>query len=142
MLISGAVILLHLLGFSKFIGNPNPCHPVDLDAPVERNEEVVSQRAAEIGKSVHDLEKETQQLVHLGWTSDVVNVHVDVWWVALEMKARSPEKFMDDVFLSRSMTMITKNVVMMQRIWINLVASEIVFSFCKVLFPRRLPHKD
>ena len=82
-------------GFSKFLGNPYPCHPVDLDAPVERNEEVVSQRAAEIGKSLHDLEKETQQLVYLGGTSDVVDVHVDVLWVALEMKPRSPQKFMD-----------------------------------------------
>ena len=55
---------------------------------------VVTLQAAEDGKSVHDLEKENQ-LVHLGWTSDILNMHVDVLWEELETKARSPEKFMD-----------------------------------------------
>jgi hypothetical protein len=125
------------------LGNPYPCQPVDLDAPVERdtwmdqNKEVVAQQAAAIGKSVQDLEKETQQQVNLGWTSDTVNVHVDALWEALNMKARSPEKFMDvsdvivsdaDGYLSRSMTIKANNKIMKERIWINRVASEIVFQ--------------
>ena len=64
------------------LGKPCPCQPVDLDAHVERNtwmdqnKEVVAQQAALIEKSVQELDKEKQQ-VGLGWTSDIVNVHVD-----------------------------------------------------------------
>ena len=45
--------------------------PVDLDGPVEgdtwmdQNSDVVAQRAAAIGKSVQDLEKEKQQKIGL-----------------------------------------------------------------------------
>ena len=79
------------------LGNPYPCQPVDLDAPVERdtwmdqNKEVVAQQAA----SVQELEKDTQKLVNLGWSSDNVTVHVDALWEALTLEARSPDKFMD-----------------------------------------------
>ena len=44
---------------------------------------------------MQEFEKEKQQLVHLGWTSDIENVHVDALWEALDMKACSPENFMD-----------------------------------------------
>ena len=82
------------------LGNPYPCQPVDMDAPVERDtwmdqNKVVAQEAASIGKSVQELEKEKQKLVNLGWSSDNVTVHVDALWEALTMKARSPDKFMD-----------------------------------------------
>ena len=52
-------------------------------------------------------------------------------------KARSPEKFMDvsdvnvsdeDGYLSRSMTINANNKIVKERIWINRVASEIVFQ--------------
>merc|ERR1711916_348573 len=81
--------------------------------------------------------KEKQKLVNLGWSSDNVTVHVDALWEALTMKARSPDKFMDvsdvkvsdeDGYLSRSMTIKANNKIVKERIWINRVASEIVFQ--------------
>ena len=56
---------------------------------------------------------EADQRVGLGWTSDIVNVHVDALWKALEMKARSSKEFTDvsevkasdqDGYLIRSVT--------------------------------------
>ena len=56
---------------------------------------------------------------------------------APEMKARSPVKFMDvfdvkvtdkKVLLASNMMIETKNTSMKERIWINRVASEIVFQ--------------
>ena len=43
---------------------------------------VVAQQAASIGKSVQELEKEKQNLVNLGGSSDNVTVHVDAMWEA------------------------------------------------------------
>ena len=61
-------------------------------------------------------------------------------WEALEMRARSPDKFMDvsdvkmtgeDGFLSRSMMIKTKNIIIKERIWINRIAQrDHVFSIC------------
>ena len=56
------------------------------------------------------------------------------------MRARSPDKFMDvsdvkvtdeDGFLSRSMMIKTKNIIITERIWINRIAQrDHVFSIC------------
>ena len=95
---------------------------------MDQNTEVVAQQAASIGKIRQELEKKEQQLVYLGWNSDYVNVPVDALWKVVNMKARSPEKFMDvsdlnvsdeDGSLSRSMAINANNTIVKERIWIK-----------------------
>ena len=61
-----------------------------------------------------------------------MNMHDGALWKALEMKTRSPEKFTDvsevdgtdeNDFLSNSMMTIVMNTLVLERIWINRVAS-------------------
>ena len=68
-----------------------------------------------------------------------LSISINSLWEALNVKASSPNKFMDvtsvkvsdkDGFLSRSMMIKARNTVMKERIRINRVANEIVFHPC------------
>ena len=65
-----------------------------------------------------------------------LSIPINSLWEALNVEARSPDKFMDvssvkvsdeDGFLVRSMTLTSNNTTVNVRIWINPVISEIVF---------------
>ena len=65
------------------------------------------------------------------------SIPINSLWEALEMKAQSPEKFMnvsdmqvpdEEVFLSCNKMIKAKNITMKKRIWINVVTREITLQ--------------
>jgi len=128
------------------LGNPYPCQPVDLDAPVPRdawydaNKATIEKQVKTIGGQTSSLEKECDLTVGFGWSTEKLDVSVDAVWEALTVNVRNPEKFMEvtDVsvcdkegYMLRTMT-ITKNTgektTVKEHIIINREASEIVYQ--------------
>jgi hypothetical protein len=83
------------------LGNPYPCEPIDLDPLVLRdtwsdtNMAAVNEQAKNLEGAVKGLET-----VGLGWTSEKIDVSVDALLAALQVQARSPDKFMTVTDLS------------------------------------------
>ena len=77
---------------------------------MHQHNKVMAFLAAATGNSVQELEKDQQQEISLDSTFVSVNMHADA--LALNMKARWPEKFtMSDSF-SCSMTVDATNTIM------------------------------
>jgi hypothetical protein len=109
-------------------GEPNT---IQIDVTREMGKDDVARKAAALLDSV------LKRNVGLGWSSQTLDVNIDALWAALDVKARSPEKFMDvtsvtvsdeDGFLLRSMTLRSNNKTVRERIRIDRVASEIVYQ--------------
>merc|ERR1712157_176854 len=122
------------------LGNPYPCQPLDLDAPVKRdswfddNKDKVEKQAQSISAAVENLET---TLVGYGWSTGAIELSVDALWEALEVQAREPEKFMEvtDVkvsdeegFLLRTMTISANKTTLQEHVTINREANEIVYQ--------------
>lgn len=122
------------------LGNPYPCQPLDLDAPVKRdtwfdeNKGKVEKQAQSISVAVENLEK---KLVGYGWSTGAIELSVDALWEALGVQAREPEKFMEvtDVkisdekgFLLRTMTISANKTTVQEHVMINREANEIVYQ--------------
>jgi len=122
------------------LGNPYPCEPLDLDAPVKRdtwtdeNRDKVEAQSKSISDAVDGLE---DKVVGYGWSTGAIEVSVDALWEALTVKAREPKKFMEvtdvkisdeDGFLLRTMTITANNTTVQEHILINRVANELVFQ--------------
>jgi len=122
------------------LGNPYPCEPLDLDAPVKRdawmdeNRDKVESQSKSIGDAVDGLE---DKVVGYGWSTGAIEVSIDAIWEALTVQAREPEKFMEvtDVkicdeegYLLRTMTITANNTTVQEHVLINREANEMVFQ--------------
>jgi len=122
------------------LGNPYPCEPIDLDAPVKRdtwmdeNQDKVESQAKSISDAVDKLE---DKLVGYGWSTGAIEVSIDALWEALTVQAREPKKFMEvtdvkisdeDGFLLRTMTITATNTTVQEHIVINREANEMVYQ--------------
>ena len=87
-------------------------------------------------KEAHFLDGHLQRNVGLGWSSEAVNVNIHGFLEALNVKDRSPEKFIDetnvkvsheDGYVLRNMTLAASNTMVRERFRINRVINETVF---------------
>ena len=87
-------------------------------------------------KEAHFLDGHLQRNVGLGWSSEAVNVNIHDFLEVLNVKDRSPEKFIDeknvkvsheDGYVLRNMTLAASNTMAKERFRINRVINETVF---------------
>ena len=103
--------------------------------PGEQTEHDLEQRDTGHGQRGAFLGWHLQRNVGLGWSSEAVNVNIHGFLEALNVKDRSPEKFIDETYVKvshedgcvlRNMTLAASNTMVRERFRINRVINETV----------------